>query len=259
MALGVLLLAAISIGPGLPLAGALVPIGLTRRGLARPVHALWLFPAAFVAFHVLGSARGALHFGWYFVPILPWLTTLALLGCATLGQAAGARGARAVYGLTALCLLGGNLLDWNAGEEARVPAAWQRPPVFGIWGGREEAYREAASYLAAIAPAGATVAAPEIGAIGWETPALRILDTVGLVSPVALRYYPLPTREAYGLNNAVPAELLRHERPDFILSLEVFLRPILRDDPSALDGYVLEREWPGDAFGSRGLRLYRRA
>jgi hypothetical protein len=65
-------------------------------------------------------------------------------------------------------------------------------------------------------------------------------------------------RQAYGLNNAVPAELLRQERPDYILSLEVFLRPVLRDDPSALDGYVLERSWPSDAFGSRGLLLYRR-
>ncbi|HEY3111204.1 MAG TPA: hypothetical protein VGL23_20770 [Chloroflexota bacterium] len=254
----VVLLAWLAIAPGLPLAGALVPIGLLRRGLARRVHVLWLFPGAFLAFHVIAAARVSSHFGWYLVPLLPWLILLALLGCATPWQSAGARTAGLAAALTALCLLGGNLLAWNLGQDPRLPLAWQRPPVPGVSGGREDGYREAAAYLSTIARDGATVAAPEIGAVGWEASRLRILDTVGLVSPAALRYYPLPTREAYGLNNAVPAELLRRERPDYILSLEVFLRPVLRDEPSALDGYVLERSWPSDAFGSRGLLLYRR-
>jgi arabinofuranosyltransferase len=255
----VLFWATLAIGPGLPLAGLLVPIALLRRGLARRVHVLWLFPGAFLAFHLLGAARGANLFGWYLVPILPWLVLLALLGCATLRKSASTPGARAAAALTAICLIAGNLLAWNLGRDPHLPLTWQRPPVPGIWGGREDDYRAAARYLALIAPDGATVAAPEIGAIGWEASHLRVLDTVGLVSPRALRYYPLPTREAYGVNNAVPAELLRRERPDYVLSLEVFLRPVLRDDPSALDGYVLERVWPSDAFGSRGLLLYRRA
>ena len=86
-----------------------------------------------------------------------------------------------------------------------------------------------------------------------------ILDTVGLVSPESLLYYPVENLFRHGTVYGVPGDLLRTQRPDYIVSLEVFLRSVLRDDPGALDGYQLIKKGPSNAFRSDGMLVYRKA
>jgi hypothetical protein len=50
----------------------------------------------------------------------------------------------------------------------------------------------------------------------------RILDTFGLVSPEAGRYYLLPPGSGYA---DIPVGLIREQRPDFLVSLDLWLTP----------------------------------
>jgi hypothetical protein len=236
--------------PAIPAVSAVILLSpLTLRRHMVPI-ALWLFPLLFVAVHTYAAARGGFEFPWYVVPLLPWAILIVSAGITeAVRLLRNLPGATLALGLLVMVSQVGH---WNAGKVPATPFTWH------VWDNREALYITAVRDALAAVPAGRTVAAPEIGAIGWAAPQLRILDTVGLVSPEALRYYPLPTIAAYGPSNAVPAALLRAERPDYVLSLEVFLGPVLRDDPSALDGYFLERSWPTNLWGSHGLLLYRR-
>ena len=48
-----------------------------------------------------------------------------------------------------------------------------------------------------------------------------MLDTVGLVSPVALAYYPLPADQLV-TDNAIPARLIVDQQPDVVVTLDAF-------------------------------------
>ena len=72
-------------------------------------------------------------------------------------------------------------------------------------------YGEVADSLRGKIPPGETLAAGDVGVLGYQTGA-RILDTVGLNSPVSLQYYPLPA-EDYVINYAVPSRLVLEQRP----------------------------------------------
>ncbi len=80
-------------------------------------------------------------------------------------------------------------------------------------------------------------AAGDVGVLGFYTPA-RILDTVGLNSPVSTHYYPLAP-EQYVINYAIPAQLILDQRPDFVVILEVYGRNTLLKDPAVLRQYHL--------------------
>jgi len=98
-----------------------------------------------------------------------------------------------------------------------------------VWDEREQLYRQAALFLQPLLSPESVVAASEIGALGYYCDC-RILDTVGLVSPQALAYYPLPPEDTPALN-AIPEGLIQDQRPEFVVSLEVFVRETLLDDP----------------------------
>ena len=90
--------------------------------------------------------------------------------------------------------------------------------------------------------------------LGYQTGA-RILDTVGLNSPVSLQYYPLPD-EDYVINYAVPASLVLEQRPRFAVFLEAYIRNTLLRDRAFLEQYTLVRKWQTDLYGSDGLLLF---
>ena len=142
---------------------------------------------------VMTGANAFTHFPWYFVPVLP--IAAALAGCAVehgwralatrrppidtafkaarLLQSAPARPAA---GFLVVAVVGVALL-------ARMPVL--RAELDSQRAGREALYASIAATLAA-EDAGCTVAATEIGALGYHYPG-RILDLVGLVSPEAIR------------------------------------------------------------------------
>jgi hypothetical protein len=101
-----------------------------------------------------------------------------------------------------------------------------------------------------------TVAAGDIGALGYYSRA-RILDTIGLVSPEAARYYPLD-ESLYVINYAIAPELILDARPEYVVLLEAYGRAGLLKDERFLAAYTLDEKLATDIYGSDGLLVYRR-
>src|SRR5207248_1728118 len=124
---------------------------------------------------------------------------------------------------------------------------------------RERAYFACADRLRPIVPAGATVMGSENGALGWALES-RVLDTIGLITPGAERFYPLPASQLVS-TMAVPADLVLTMRPEFFVSLEVFIRRSCLADPAFLAAYELDDSLSDQSqttFGSHGLLVFRR-
>ena len=95
-----------------------------------------------------------------------------------------------------------------------------------------------------------------MGVLGFYTPG-RILDTVGLNSPVSTRYYPLPP-DQYVINYAIPAQLILDQRPDFMVILEVYGRNTLMKNAQFLQQYQLLEKIDTDLYGSEGMLIFER-
>jgi hypothetical protein len=188
--------------------------------------------AGFSALYVAAfAAANPLVFGWYRPP-LALAATFVVAACVERLSTAGRAAA-------AFLLVG----------SAAVHVAAFRPydPT-----GREDVYARAAAALA-LRPE-ETVAAPEIGALGWATHA-HVLDTTGLVSPAALGW--LGRREGEG--GSIPPRLLRETDAAALVTLDRFLEPSLVADPGALGGWSEVARYPAHAFGGAGtVRVFRR-
>jgi hypothetical protein len=120
-------------------------------------------------------------------------------------------------------------------------------------------YRQAADILApeiAARPQPPLLAAGDVGVLGYFTQA-RILDTVGLNSPISTRYYPLDS-SFYAINYAIPPDLILDTRPDYLVILEVYGRDGLLKDDQFLQAYQLKAKIPTDMYGSDGLLIFAR-
>ena len=117
-------------------------------------------------------------------------------------------------------------------------------------------YRQAAAIIAPRMDSHSLLAAGDVGVLGYYTPG-RILDTVGLNSPVSSGYYPLPP-EDYVINYAIPAQLILDQRPDFVVILEVYGRETLLKDARFLAQYRLQQKIDTDMYGSDGLLIFQR-
>jgi hypothetical protein len=103
--------------------------------------------------------------------------------------------------------------------------------------------------------AGDTVAAGDIGVLGFETNA-PILDLVGLVSPAASAYYPLPA-SAYVINFAISSDLIADSHPQYVVFLESYGRHTLLEDPRFQADYQLLETFPTDLYSSQAMLAYR--
>jgi hypothetical protein len=95
-----------------------------------------------------------------------------------------------------------------------------------------------------------------VGVLGYFTQ-VRILDTVGLNSPISTRYYPLDS-SFYAINYAIPPDLILDTRPDYLVILEVYGRDGLLKDDQFLQAYQLKAKIPTDMYGSDGLLIFAR-
>lgn len=207
-------------------------------------------PAIYAGAYTLVGLRGAVMAEWYLPPLIPFYLLpmmTGLRGALTRFTPHAMRPAAATLGLL---LVACEVLGLNLGRD---PSRAFFTPI-SVWDEREGLYREAAQFLEPRLDSGSLVAASEIGALGYYCDC-RILDTVGLVSPHALGYYPLPPEDTPALN-AIPTGLVREHRPEFVVSLEVFMRETLLDDPWFQDGYELIWRAETSAFGSDGLLIY---
>ncbi|MDR3573446.1 MAG: hypothetical protein P4L50_06285 [Anaerolineaceae bacterium] len=273
---------AVAIGSGLLLFPFLYFVGAQqawradKRSLVYLLYP-WLYLLAF-------SIPNPLIFRWYLTPPLPPYFLFILLGADKLlsqlfklklkAPAAGAdalssagadafsaAGANAfsaawrivVPTLLLICLpLASTLTGWDIHPDHGP----DRPAPDMAWFKLELLYQQAAGILAPQITANQTLAAGDVGTLGYFTPA-RILDTVGLNSAQSLHYYPLDASD-YVINYAIPSRLILDQKPDYVVVLEVYIRKTLLQDAQFKQDYHLLQTLPTDIYGSNGLLIFKR-
>jgi hypothetical protein len=235
----------------LGLTGLLLVVGvaaLTPEIRRKPeLWPLTAFPVALFGGYCLAATRGTLVFPWYLVPLAPFY----LLALSRTMHVLWQRWRHSTVAVVIALSLGLELLDLSLG---RLPGQPLLAPI-DLDLVRENAYSAAGRFLAPHVDQSTVVALPEVGAFGYESEA-RVLDTVGLVSPEALAYYPLPA--TYTGDNAIPADLVKQERPDYVVGLSrYFQTPLLDADWFSRD-YRLLAEFDARIWGSTGVLVYGR-
>jgi hypothetical protein len=132
-----------------------------------------------------------------------------------------------------------------------------RPAPEMAWFKLELLYARTADIVLSHATSGDTLCAGDIGMLGYRTN-LRILDTVGLVTPQSTRHYPADP-DIYVINYAIPADLVLALDPDYIVILEVYGRRGLLPDPRFQAQYQLLEKIETDIYGSDGMLVFERA
>lgn len=202
----------------------------------------WIYLAVF-------STANPLIFRWYLAPPLPAYFLGIFLGAERLSRDLRRSFPTVVFATAAFLLtLHGWTLHPDHGPDRPAPEmAFIRLELL---------YERVALDLRDQIAPGQVLAAGDVGALGYYTGA-RILDTVGLISPQSVAYYPLP-ESMYAINYAIPPDLIADLRPDYLVLLEVYGREGLLQDPRFLDSYTLLEDIPTDLYGSQGMLVYRR-
>jgi len=117
-------------------------------------------------------------------------------------------------------------------------------------------YQKAAQSLKERIKPDQILAAGDIGALGYYTGA-HMLDTIGLITPQSLSYYPIPASE-YVINYAIPADLILETEPDYFVTLEVYIRKTLLADERFEQRYLKLAQYQTDIYGSEGMLIYQR-
>lgn len=258
----------VMIGVGLVLYPFLFIIG-ARRAVKTEARVLaWAsYP---VLYFLVFALPNPLLFRWYLTPPLPaWMFFIlmgleGLLGSFLLKEKKNKNGASVIKTMTDLRKKGVLGFLIIVLPLASSLAAWRITPDHGparpapemAFIKLELLYRQVAQELKPRVSADTVLAAGDVGVLGFETGA-RILDTVGLNSPISLEYYPLDP-EYYVINYAIPAQLILDQQPDWVVILEVYGRNTLLKDEDFLAQYRLVRTLPTDIYGSQGLLVFER-
>jgi hypothetical protein len=233
------------IGVGLAI---LVPLFfLGSLSLLREDRTRWAVMIYPLVYFTVFAAFNPLLFRWYLTPPLP----LFFLGLFAGSQRLAEDLKRPVFftGFAALAVLL-TLRGWTL-EPDHGPA---RPAPHMAYIALEEVYLQVAEDLVDEMQPGYRLAAGDIGVLGYVT-GEQILDTVGLISPEAVSYFPLPT-EYYVANYAMPPDLVLDELPDVLVTLEVYVREGLLKDPRFEAQYQLWRKYETDIYGSDGMLVF---
>ncbi len=247
-----------SIGLGLLLYPFLYLVGARRAFRAEPrMLALLLYPWLYFAVFAISNP---LIFRWYLTPPLPVYMLVILLGAEELiSKMVAGRKAPLPRWLTALPVLVVVLLpavvlmrEWRLHPDHGA----DRPAPAMAYIKLELLYRQAAETALPLLSDGQTLAAGDVGVLGYFT-RTRILDTVGLNSAEALPYYPLDAGY-YVINYAVAPDLIIDQKPDVVIFLEVYGRGGLFADTRFQSSYRLVEKIPTDMYGSDGMLIFAR-
>jgi len=232
--------------------------GARRAGCAVP---MFVYPLAYAA---VFSAANPLIFRWYLAPPLPFYLLGILIGLEAivtgLARSLDRDGRRPIgawiAGLVTLLLLASSLNAYTLHPDHGP----DRPAPEMAWFKLELLYRQAADIVRPRLQPGDVVAAGDIGAVGWFTGA-PILDTLGLISPQ--RWATIPRSVAVVITYAISPDLIRDQKPKYIIALEVYVRKTLL--PAAWFGAEYRRiaKLDTDTYGSDGcsflsIRIERR-
>jgi hypothetical protein len=242
--------------PFLALAGSIAMVRRRAKLLPFTVYP-WLCFAAF-------AVANPLMFRWYLNPALLVYVVCIAYGARQVGldliAALRSRwtpppATRRIVGLTAVVVTCALLLNAWTLHPDHSP---DRPAPVMASHELEQLYRQAILDLRANEPVvpETRIAAGDIGVVGYVSEA-HILDTLGLVSPESVPYYPLP-EDAHVISYAVSTDLILREQPDYIVLLEVYIRNTLLQSSAFSEQYELYRHWPTDIYGSNGMVVYRR-
>ena len=246
------------------------------RAAAAEVPGLLLLGVFALAFWLLYGVTNPHMFEWYVVALEPFYCIAFVWGGMWLiSMFAGRWQKLAVYSLS-ISLIALAALRYEM-PELRLPIGIGYSG-FGHWPGilgegrKEQPYR-----LTALAPAeretlyrklalkfkselkpGTRVLAPEFGTFGYYSEA-KMISSIGHVNPEVFPYLPVP-REEIGrhINNGISESMVRGLEPDFILSLETFLRGSVLRSTWVKENYEIAALCSSRVFGSRGLFLLRK-
>lgn len=243
---------------------------------------LWLYPFLFIAggwavykrwpnslpfilfpwvYFIVFAIGNPLIFRWYLTPPLPFYILFIALGVQALAAQVKQRLAikdwragRALAALLVLLPVLFSLRGWSV-HPAQLP---ERPAPSMAWVELELLYARAARVLQPrlSADAPVTVAAADVGVLGYQLPSAHILDLVGLNSKETLPYYPLDAKYYGDFLYAIPPDLVMEQLPDYVVVLEIYGRNGLLQDPRFLAAYRLIHFMPTNIYGTDGLATY---
>jgi hypothetical protein len=223
--------------------------GVGARTMIRRVPSAWpifLYPGLYL---VAFAVANPLLFRWYLAPPLPMYFLGIFAGVSRLAQDLRLRPLPIVFAAAAI---GSSLRAWTL----RPDHGPNRPAPEMAFIQLELLYEDVARRIGPLIGPGQVLAAGDIGALGYFSSA-RMLDTIGLITPEAVAYYPLPA-EMYVINYAIPPRLIRDLQPDYFVLLEVYGRNGLLREQWFADEYRLIDTIPTDLYESHGLLVYHR-
>jgi hypothetical protein len=119
---------------------------------------------------------------------------------------------------------------------------------------REETYRLAALLIKRQLELGQSVAANEVGVIGYYLDNAYILDVAGLMSPQVLEV----TKQYPEDKNYITMRLLARFKPNYIISLRGFFADGVLDSIKFNDNYSPLATLYGEEWGRDGLLIFKR-
>jgi hypothetical protein len=211
---------------------------------------IFLFPILFCLAYGLVGLRGKAMAEWYMVPLAPFYFFGIILGLVRLSTLTPLK--KIVPLIACIVLAAIQVSGFNL--SGLPDRNFWVPPAVSIT--REKMYQQVSLNLRNSLKPDTVIAAPEIGTLGYFCPCL-ILDTAGLVSPEALKFFPIP-KDQYYINYAVPPALILSSRPDYFISLDAFYKNSLMREEWFQKQYRLIDRMEANIFASPFLNTYKR-
>ena len=235
---------------------SLLALAYTARKLPRLLPFLiypWLYALVF-------ALLNPLMFRWYLAPPLPALILGIVVGVwalvtRPLQDKPVLRFAPVIVGVIGCVWIFTSVNGWSLHPDHGN----DRPAPKMAWHAIELLYQQVGEHLRDDlgVTAQTRVASGDIGTIGFFSGA-TIVDTVGLVTPELTRYYPVDrTLIAEGQNYAIPPQLIYDTLPDFLVTMEGFVREGLARQGQFNEQYELIAEFPFPFYGS-SMQLFQR-